>query len=106
MQEHFGCRPQHIRAIIGPGISQKNYQVDTDTARNFDARHCLPDSPGHYLLDVGGAIVQQLLDSGLKQEHIETDRRCTFENDTLFYSYRRDGKRSGRMMAVLGLTGA
>ncbi len=103
MVEAFGCRPEKMLAAIGPGITQKNYQVDEKTAAQFSGDHLLPDGPGHYRLDVRGAIVRQLVDAGLPLSRIEIDERCTFENKELFYSYRRDGQESGRMMGVLGM---
>jgi len=104
MVETFGCRPGKMLAAIGPGITQKNYQVDETTAAQFSDEYLLPDGPGHFRLDVRGAIVRQLADAGIPAGNIEIDKRCTFENKELFYSYRRDGQKSGRMMGVLGMT--
>jgi copper oxidase (laccase) domain-containing protein len=41
--------------------------------------------------------------SGLRVEHIEVSPHCTICSPALFHSYRRDGKKSGRMLAVIGM---
>ena len=51
-------------------------------------------------LDLPAAVVQQLADAGVPRDHIETDPLCTICNPSLFHSYRRDGARAGRMLAV------
>ena len=45
---------------------------------------------GAYLLDSQGLIQQQLLNLGIKQEHITVSPYCTYENEDLFFSYRRN----------------
>jgi len=45
-------------------------------------------------------VRHQLIATGLVEEAIETDPRCTFEDAAHFFSHRRDG-RTGRMAAVI-----
>ncbi len=103
MSRAFGSRPSELRAAIGAAIQARNYQVDEKTAAHFEAGFLLPDGPGHFKLDVSGAIQAQLIAAGLAAKNIERDTTCTYEAAELFYSYRRDGARSGRMMGVLCL---
>jgi hypothetical protein len=101
--EKFGSNPKSIIAAIGAGIQQSSYQVDPVTAGNFDKKYLLADGPRHYRLDIQQNIITQLLDKGIEKENIEVDGRCTFQESALFYSYRRDGKLSGRMMSIIGI---
>ena len=103
MQRVFGSNPKNMITAIGAGISQRNYQVDAATAAYFDAAFLKKDGPTHYKLDVSGAIRRQLLQCGIREENLETDPLCTYDHSDLFYSYRRDGDQSGRMMGVLCL---
>ena len=48
-------------------------------------------------------IYDQLVAAGLREEQIERNRDCTYDKEKLYYSYRRDGQKSGRMMGVIGL---
>ncbi len=106
MENKLNCRSENMIAAIGPGVQQSCYQVDTETASHFDAKYLLPDGPGHFKLDVQGAVAGQLLKAGLKRESMEIDNTCTHCAADRYYSYRRDGKQSGRMMGVIGMCGA
>lgn len=103
MHKHFGVLPGELLAVIGPGVQQAQYQVDTLTADHFSARYLLADGPGHFLLNIRDCIRDQLLEAGLQKNHMEIDNTCTYRADDLFYSYRRDGQKSGRMMGVIGI---
>jgi copper oxidase (laccase) domain-containing protein len=103
MMQQFGSKYTDILAAIGPGIQQENYQVDVKTASYFEKEFLKPDGKDHYRLDIQGKIISQLIKTGVKNSHIEYDTRCTFENKDLFYSYRRDGQNSGRMMGLISL---
>jgi len=101
--DKFGVLPQNILVAVGPGIQQKNYQVDTSTAENFERDFLKEDGKNHFKLDIQKKIIDQLIKAGINKENIDYDTRCTFENEDLFYSYRRDGNNSGRMMGLIGL---
>ncbi len=103
MVSDFNGRAENIVAAIGAGIQQACYQVDMATAEKFDPKYLLEDGAEHFLLNVQGNIVDQLLEAGVPAEQIEADATCTHCAADLYYSYRRDGTKSGRMMAVLGL---
>ena len=103
MITHLKCDPANINSAIGPGVQQSCYQVDQKTSEYFPQNFLAPDITNHYLLNIQAVIVEQLKKSGVLDEQIEIDGRCTHcERDT-FYSYRRDGAQSGRMMGVIGL---
>ncbi len=93
-KEH--CQPQHIYAYIGPSLSQKNFEAKDDIISlvkqmSFDtSSFYIQKKDGAYLLDSKGLIQQQLLCLGVLQEHITISPYCTFENENLFFSYRRN----------------
>ena len=104
MEAELQAKPERLLAAIGPGVQQACYQVDKKTASYFSDDVLLPDGSGHFKLDVQGAIVSQLHQAGVTEEHIERDKTCTHCAAELYYSYRRDGINSGRMMGVIGVT--
>ena len=103
MIERYKCKARDILTAIGPGIQQDNYQVDNQTASHFEKKYIKSDGDNHYKLDIQGTIIDQLIKTGIMIDHIEYDTRCTFANEDLFYSYRRDGQKSGRMMGIISL---
>jgi len=76
--------------------------VDVKTASFFHPSFLVPDGSNHFKLDVQGTIIRQLKDAGIPEIQIETDRTCTHCAADLYYSYRRDGLNSGRMMGIIG----
>ena len=90
------CHPENIYAYIGPSLSKKNFEAKDDIINlvkkmsfNTSSFYTKKDD-GAYLLDSQGLIQQQLLNLGIKQEHITVSPYCTYENEDLFFSYRRD----------------
>ena len=58
---------------------------------------------GRYLLDLGAAVLSQLEVAGVASDRCELAGECTFSEDTLFHSYRRDGNLAGRNVSIFGL---
>ncbi|HGY54867.1 MAG TPA: peptidoglycan editing factor PgeF [Caldithrix abyssi] len=104
MKDQFGSRAEDLLAAIGPGVQQTCYQVDEETAACFQDKYLIPDGIGHYKLDVQGCIVGQLKEAGIPIAQMEIDRACTHCADHKYYSYRRDGQNSGRMMGIIGIS--
>lgn len=102
MRESFFTDPSDVRAYVGAAASQCCYEVGDDVASAFDARHSRPIGGGKYLFDNKGCVLEQLISCGLQPHHVELDIRCTICGPS-FHSYRRDGKQSGRMLAVIGM---
>jgi copper oxidase (laccase) domain-containing protein len=68
----------------------------------FSYADCLMIQKGDrtWLLDLAQANHQQLIRSGVREENISMLNYCTSCRSDLFFSYRRDGKRTGRMLST------
>jgi YfiH family protein len=89
-----GGRLSELRAGIGPGICGDCYEVGEEVVQAaFGAglgSHVCADADGaRRRFDIAAALTQQLLDAGVRVDHIERIARCTFEDPGL-PSYRRD----------------
>jgi hypothetical protein len=69
-----------------------------------------PFPPGHEPmnqaaahLDIAAALRDQLLDAGLATSKIHRSELCTACRTDLFFSHRKEGPRTGRKMAVIGI---
>jgi len=110
MQDRFGAHRRMIRAAIGPSIGVCCYEVNgtvlTPLTRGFpywaDVVEHVQGTKAH--LDLRGLNRRQLEEAGINSDRIETVNLCTVCHPDLFYSYRRDGARTGRMMSGIGLT--
>lgn len=59
--------------------------------------------PPHYEIDFAADIRRQLRDAGVPPGQIHDPGTCTASNLQLYYSYRAEKGRTGRMLALLGL---
>ena len=103
-----GARMHDVRMAIGPCIQQAAFQIGESVAVEFQQHglgSCVipdPNCEGKWLGDLPAAIGQQARAVGVATEHIENSGACTYQIPELFFSYRRDGARSGRLAAVIG----
>lgn len=96
----LGSNPTDLYAFIGASASKENYEVGVEVATLFESKHSTELPSDKYLLDVKGANHEQLLFAGIPSEQIEASPLCTIADKRL-HSYRRDGQRSGRMLAAI-----
>ncbi|NWG13618.1 MAG: peptidoglycan editing factor PgeF [Acidobacteria bacterium] len=104
----FGCRPSSLLVAIGPGIRSCCYEVGREVVDLF--RQGCPDvelatpsrsRPDKYLIDLAAALHVQAREAGIEPARIFDLRLCTCCGVHEFFSYRRDGAFSGRMMGVI-----
>ena len=105
--EALGAKPSSVSAYIGPAIGPCCYAVDEGRHRAF--QEAFPEIvPRHVSeeplrLDLSAINAALLMKAGVPRENIFREARCTSCDDALCCSYRRDGERAGRMVAVIGL---
>lgn len=102
IQGKMGAETESLVAFIGPGISQKNYEVGDDVGKFFDDEVKIHKN-GKFYLDLKKNIYRELVSKGLKESNIEVCDLCTFEEKELLHSYRRDKEKSGRMFGIIGI---
>ncbi|MCS6798571.1 MAG: peptidoglycan editing factor PgeF, partial [Myxococcota bacterium] len=100
-----GNRPSEWIAAIGPHIRADAFEVADDVAGRIVAAvgeaRALVRRPGRPHVDLAIAVRAQLLAAGMRSERIDDVGGCTFAESTRFFSYRRDGTRSGRHLSVI-----
>jgi hypothetical protein len=110
MTEKFGCNPADIVAGIGPSIHIHAYEVGPEVVEAVEAS--FSNSPallkpsmneGRAFFDLWEANQTVLMESGIPEENIELMGLCSFEQADLFYSARRDGTDTGRMVSGIRL---
>lgn len=96
MEKRYGCRPQDIRCILGPGLCPEHHPVSVGDEVGFSERFS-PEEQRVFLerrgekihVDMHAAIRISLLRAGVLAENISADPSCTMENPELC-SWRRD----------------
>ena len=100
-----GSRPADLVAAIGPCIGPCCYEVGEELRDAFGPGgegFFRPGPRGRPHLDVRAANARQLRDAGLPADRIHHVDECTSCRPDLYYSYRRDGKDTGRMISFVG----
>jgi hypothetical protein len=129
MHMHYATNPRDLLAAIGPCIGPCCYEVGTEVATQFLSQ--FPDAPTYFdefrtgdepnpiqwlnmmppghqpppkgvLLDLRKANRSQLLAAGLRPQGIHAIDLCTSCSPDLLFSYRKQGPRTGRLMAAIG----
>lgn len=110
MRQRFQTKPENLIAGIGPSISGPNYEVSAEVVDRFQTAFAETgglfqpsEKPGHAYLDLWQANRQLLLEAGVGAGQIEVMGACSYSGDRDFYSARRDGTATGRMVSGIML---
>jgi YfiH family protein len=109
--EELGATRQRIVAVIGPMISQRNYEVGEELMETFvkaspaNSAFFLPATrPGHAFFDLPGYINARLRQAGVLSADLGL---CTYGDEERFFSYRRATHRGeadyGRLLSAIVL---
>ncbi|WP_251510942.1 peptidoglycan editing factor PgeF [Oceanobacillus luteolus] len=102
-----GSKLENIQVTIGPGISQEHYEVDERVVSHIDQqyRDKVLKSKGNqrFLLNLKELNKEILLHSGILRHNIDMTNYCTYRDKDLFFSYRRDQGKTGRMLGFIGM---
>ncbi len=101
-----------LRAWLGPCIGPKAFEVGEDVLRAFGASperlgpffsySPRADGSPRWRAHLQGLARQRLLMAGV--DGITAETACTVGDSSRFFSFRRDGSRSGRMAAFIALS--
>jgi len=113
--ENIGARRSNIKAVIGPCISKRFYEVSSDLFQKFIKKDVAnkvfftaSKKPARYMFDLAGCIcgILKKLNIG-NVENLDLD---TFSNPKRFFSYRRSEKKRendfGRNLSIVALKNA
>ena len=113
----FEVGEEVVAAICGRFVKGEQYirvpppRVPADTlAAKYPLLFLSKRPPGHLddrspaaHLDLVAATKDQLQSAGLRASNIHAAEFCTACRTDLFFSHRKEGARTGRMMAVIGI---
>lgn len=108
LMQKYDSKPEDIRVVIGPSISAEVYQVGKEVIENFEAAgfdisNFVIERNGKLYLDLWKANQLSLTETGILNHHIEIAQICTFTEHEKYFSARRLGIKSGRMLSGIML---
>jgi polyphenol oxidase len=110
LADGFGVHSTEMIAAIGPSIGPCHYEVGEDTRNAFAAaghdetllqRWFTRDTNGRYRLDLWRTCRDQLEGLGVAPANIHVAELCTVCHADVFYSFRREGVTTGRLLGVI-----
>lgn len=100
MKTEYRTDSAQMLAYIGPSAGVCCYEVGGEVAVMFGNK-VVPYDNKKIFIDLKKENTHQLQQQGVLESNIEVSTSCTICEKELFHSYRRDGRNSGRMMAVI-----
>ena len=102
--ESFDCNGKDLVVHLGPAISQLSFEVGSEVksqylSKNKNFENCFTNLNNKYYLDLYDAA--RVVLKGFGVSSISGGDRCTFNEPDQYFSYRRDGKCSGRMAHLI-----
>jgi uncharacterized protein, YfiH family len=107
MKESFGVNPVNLIAAVGPCISGAVYEVGYELESQFHIngfdthQFFIQKNEDKFLFNIRLAVQKQLETAGVS--NIDVSPHCTFSEPDLFFSARRQGIHSGRMLSGICL---
>jgi YfiH family protein len=110
MKELYGTEAQDLYAAIGPSISlasfeigEEVYQAFEDASFDMKAISIWKESTKKHHIDLWKANAMQLQENGVPDHHIQIAGICTYIHQEDFFSARRLGIKSGRILSGIML---
>lgn len=102
----LAARPERLLAAIGPHISHQAFEVGPDVAEQL--ANCSPDGASaveqrgaKHHVNLRALAQAQLCELGLERSRIDQVPGCTFREPERYFSFRRDGRHSGRHLSAI-----
>jgi YfiH family protein len=95
----FGSKASRLQALVGPGIGPCCFEVSSDLAGQFEKS--FPGSSNGKHVDLSRANRLALERAGVRC--VPGTAICTSCDEVNFFSHRRDGGTTGRMLALIAL---
>lgn len=105
LQHEAGARPAEVLVALGPHIRVGAFEVGDEVAERLEqaapAAHAVLRGAGKPRVDLSRVLRAQLAAAGVPDGHVDDVGGCTYAEPERFFSYRRDGQRSGRHLGAI-----
>jgi polyphenol oxidase len=111
MATEFSTNPADIHAAIGPSIGPAVYETGDEVAGLFMEQNGNWEkfmhlkNRGKFHINLQKANILQLISSGVPAGQIENSGYCTYSDPGLWFSARREGTGTGRMVSGIMMLG-
>lgn len=113
MKETYNSNPKDIICVIGPTIRKCHFEVQKDVKDIFYNTFSYMEKINEiieynkktksYFIDTVEINKNLLIEEGILEKNIVDSKVCTFCNNDIFHSYRKEGEEAGRNTALISL---
>src|SRR3989344_70389 len=101
----FNSEPQNIMVSAGPGIAKCHFEIQDDVLDNFKVyEDAIFYDKEKIFVDLPGILKKQILDRGVLLKNLQFSGLCTYCEEDLFFSRRRQKESDDVMMVYIGIT--
>ncbi len=97
----FNVKNHDMHFAIGPAIRSCCYEIGEDVAQYF--KDYIIRKQGRIYLDLVEVIKSELIQRGVLCSNIIDSQICTYCKSDIFFSYRKEGDISGRILSIIFL---
>ena len=87
---------------IGPSIQKCCFEVSDDVLNRFPSEYIKQKSSGKFMVDLQNIAFEELKVFGFSADKIKITDDCSFCREDMYFSYRRDGEDTKRMIGFIG----
>ena len=100
-RHQYHSRPQELRVAIGPAIRSCCYEVGSEFTARFGPFVQVREN--RRTCDLIGAAIEQLQRGGVSPARIVDSGQCTSCSSSSWFSIRRDGQTTGRLLSFIAI---
>jgi len=90
-----------IKVLLGPSIRQCCFKIGHEVSKLFNYKFQQNGKKDKTQLDLQGVVIEKLINMNIQSKNIIDVKECTCCSDR-YHSFRRDGDKAGRMIAMFG----
>lgn len=91
----------NIKVLLGPSIRQCCFEVGLEVGKLFSNQFQKIGKDDRTQLDLQSVVIAKLINMDIQSKNISDINECTCCSEQ-YHSFRRDGNKAGRMIAMMG----
>ena len=97
----FSSSLKNVKVILGPSIRQCCFEIGPEVAVLFDEKYMKGGQDDRAFMDLQSYVIDTLEHLGIYRGNVLDVNKCTCCSEE-YHSFRRDGDKAGRMIAMIG----
>lgn len=90
-----------VKILLGPSIRQCCFEIGPEVVELFDQKFMIDGKGDRSYLDLQNSVIEKFIMNGITKNNITEIHECTYCSGN-YHSFRRNGKKAGRMIAMMG----